>query len=387
MKPLPSPTPEKIRSTEAPENKRVVVEAQTRLPTEHGLFDVRLFHFDESPAEHLALVHGDLGGNEAVLLRVHSECFTGEVLGSMRCECAGQLHYAMDRIVEEGRGVVVYLRQEGRGIGLANKLRAYALQEEGADTVDANRLLGLPDDARKYDAAAAVLRHLGVANVRLMTNNPAKVHALQALGLTVAETIPVLVADNLLARKYLQTKRDRMNHLVPADDACSLNFSRNTLFRKENQMNEIDTRHLQRAFELSAEARHAGDRPFGAVLVAKDGSVLSEGRNTVSTTQDITAHAESAALRDAGARHGLERLQGATMYASGEPCAMCSAAMALAGVKRVLFGLSSPRARELLPPPATSVSLRCADVMKQASYEVEVVGPVLEKEAEGAFSG
>lgn len=151
-------------------------------------------------------------------------------------------------------------------------------------------------------------------------------------------------------------------------------------------MNETDTRHLQRAFELSTQARLAGNRPYGAVLVARDGSVLSEGRNEVHTAQDVTAHAESAALRDAGARHGIAALKDATMFASGEPCAMCSAAMALAGVARVVFGLSSPRARALFPNPGPGVALRCADVMKQASYPVEVVGPVLEDEAAAAFT-
>lgn len=218
MIPLASISPDPPRPVEVSLDGRLVVQAQTRLPTEHGVFEVRLFQFDQEADEHLALVHGDLRGNEPVLVRIHSECFTGEVLGSMRCECAAQLGYAMDAIAKEGRGVVVYLRQEGRGIGLANKLRAYALQEAGADTVDANRLLGLPDDTRKYDAASAMLRHLGVGRVRLMTNNPAKVRALNALGVTVVERIPVLVAANPLARNYLRTKRDRMQHLVPVDD-------------------------------------------------------------------------------------------------------------------------------------------------------------------------
>lgn len=152
-------------------------------------------------------------------------------------------------------------------------------------------------------------------------------------------------------------------------------------------MNETDIRHMRRAFMLSASARVSGNRPYGAVLVAQDGSVLSEGRNEVQSNQDVTAHAESAALREAGGRVGIERLLGATMYASGEPCAMCSAAMALAGVARVVFGLSTPRARELGPAASTGVSLRCADVMGRASYPVEVVGPVLEREAETAFTG
>lgn len=194
----------------------LVVEARTALPTDHGLFDVRLFHFRGKPEEHLAISCGDLAAPGPVAVRVHSECFTGEVLHSRRCECADQLAHALQAIQTLGRGVVVYLRQEGRGIGLANKLRAYALQAHGADTVDANRLLGLPDDARTYDDAAAVLRHLGVGSVRLLTNNPAKARALEALGIPVVERLPVLVANNPLAMAYLETKRDRMEHVVPA---------------------------------------------------------------------------------------------------------------------------------------------------------------------------
>jgi GTP cyclohydrolase II len=194
---------------------RLVVEAMTPLPTEHGLFDVRLFRFDGGTEDHLAISCGDLAGAEPVPVRIHSECFTGEVLGSRRCECAAQLAYALEHIQAAGRGVVVYLRQEGRGIGLANKLKAYRLQAEGADTVDANRLLGLPDDARSYEAAAAVLEHLGIERVDLLTNNPAKIRALEALGIEVAGRRPVIVAEDPIARSYLESKRDRMEHLVP----------------------------------------------------------------------------------------------------------------------------------------------------------------------------
>jgi GTP cyclohydrolase II len=195
----------------------LVVEALTELPTEHGTFDLRLFRYGGGSEEHLAISCGDLGGSEPALVRLHSECFTGEVLGSHRCECAQQLGAALQAIRAAGRGVVVYLRQEGRGIGLANKLRAYALQAKGADTVDANRLLGLPDDARTYDQAAALLRHLGVETVRLMTNNPAKARALTELGIAVVDRVPLVVPSHPIARRYLETKRDRMEHLVPLD--------------------------------------------------------------------------------------------------------------------------------------------------------------------------
>jgi GTP cyclohydrolase II len=195
--------------------RRLPRPTKTELPTEHGLFDVRLFHFAGTSQEHLAISLGEPGGDEPLPVRIHSECFTGEVLHSQRCECAAQLSFALETIHRLGRGLVIYLRQEGRGIGLANKLRAYALQAKGADTVDANRLLGLPDDARTYDAAAAVLRHLNVKAVRLLTNNPAKGRALEALGISVAERLPVLVASNPIAARYLETKRDRMEHDVP----------------------------------------------------------------------------------------------------------------------------------------------------------------------------
>ena len=194
---------------------RVRFAADARLPSRFGDFRVFAFECLEDGQDYGVVVQGDVVGAENVPVRLHSECFTGEVLHSQRCECAGQLEYALDAVNAAGRGVVVYLRQEGRGIGLANKLRAYALQAMGADTVDANRLLGLPDDARRYDAAAAILKHLGVKSVRLLTNNPAKARALEALGIHVAQTLPVLVASNPIALSYLRTKGERMEHVVP----------------------------------------------------------------------------------------------------------------------------------------------------------------------------
>ncbi len=180
------------------------------------MFDVRLFRFHGGPEEHLAISCGRLAGDDPLPVRIHSECFTGEVLKSEKCDCAAQLSHAFETFQRQGRGLVIYLRQEGRGIGLANKLRAYALQNAGADTVDANRLLGLPDDGRRYDAAAAVLHHLGVGSVRLMTNNPSKIRSLEALGIEVAERVPIVVPKSALAEEYLRAKRDRMGHEVPA---------------------------------------------------------------------------------------------------------------------------------------------------------------------------
>lgn len=189
--------------------------ARAELPTEHGTFEALVFTTGDDPREHVALVHGEVKGGERVAVRVHSECLTGEAFGSLKCDCGAQLDSAMREVVKRGRGVVLYLRQEGRGIGLANKIRAYALQAQGADTVDANRLLGLPDDARTYEAAAAALHHLGIRSIELITNNPAKVEALESLGVQVAARLPSLVPVGEHARRYLDVKRQRMRHLLP----------------------------------------------------------------------------------------------------------------------------------------------------------------------------
>ncbi len=203
--------------------------ASAPLPTRFGPFNAHIFRcVGEGGAEkeHVAMVFGEIEGGENVPVRVHSECLTGEVLGSLKCDCKEQLDAALAEVARRGGGAVLYLRQEGRGIGLANKIRAYALQSHGHDTVDANRLLGLPDDARKYDVAADMLRYFGVQSVRLMTNNPEKVSALRALGIEVTSRMPVIVAPNPFSAAYLETKRARMAHelpaqpITPADDAA-----------------------------------------------------------------------------------------------------------------------------------------------------------------------
>ncbi len=190
--------------------------AQTRLPTKHGEFTAYGYRITIDDSEHVALVYGDISGEEPVLTRVHSECLTGDVFGSHRCDCGPQLNEAMAQIVAAGRGVVVYLRgHEGRGIGLVAKLQAYALQDGGRDTVDANLDLGLPADGRHYGAATQILRNLDVSSVRLLTNNPDKTTSLESYGVTVAETVPLAIhptEDNI---GYLRTKRDRMGHLLP----------------------------------------------------------------------------------------------------------------------------------------------------------------------------
>ncbi|GGQ32169.1 bifunctional 3,4-dihydroxy-2-butanone-4-phosphate synthase/GTP cyclohydrolase II [Streptomyces roseolilacinus] len=191
-------------------------EAEVRLPTAYGDFTAYGYRSTADGVEHVALVHGDLGDGEDVLVRVHSECLTGDVFHSLRCDCGPQLHAAMDRITEAGRGVVVYLRgHEGRGIGLLSKLRAYELQERGRDTLDANLELGLPADARDYAAGARMLADLGVRSVRLMTNNPEKTAALVHHGLTVAGREPMPVQAGEHNGRYLRTKRDRMGHDLP----------------------------------------------------------------------------------------------------------------------------------------------------------------------------
>ncbi len=193
-------------------------EAVTRLPTEHGDFRAHGYRAADG-VEHIALVAGDLGDGDDVLVRMHSECLTGDVFGSQRCDCGPQLAASLERIAAEGRGVVVYLRgHEGRGIGLLHKLRAYELQERGRDTLDANLELGLPADARDYGAGARILTDLGVRSLRLMTNNPGKADALAAHGLRVTrEAVPVRAGEHNV--RYLRTKRDRMGHDLPWLDA------------------------------------------------------------------------------------------------------------------------------------------------------------------------
>ncbi len=179
----------------------------------HGLLDSLLGQ------EHVALSMGPIDDSEPVLTRVHSACLTGDTLFSLRCDCGPQLQGGLRAIATAGRGVLLYLRQEGRGIGLINKIRAYALQESGADTVEANRLLGLPDDARDYAIAADLLTHLGVRRVRLLTNNPAKVEALTRLGIEVTERVSLRIAANRHNVGYLQTKKRRMGHYLDSDPA------------------------------------------------------------------------------------------------------------------------------------------------------------------------
>jgi GTP cyclohydrolase II len=194
--------------------------AHSRLPTEFGEFQVLAYRTDGGQ-EHLALVAGDLTGEPPPLVRLHSECLTGDALFSQRCDCGPQLHAALGCIAEVQRGVLVYLRQEGRGIGLINKIRAYALQDVGLDTVDANHQLGFVADGRDYAPAAHILRDLGVSHIRLLTNNPRKIVALEEGGIAIVERLPLVVGETPHNRGYLRTKRKRLGHLLPPAPADS----------------------------------------------------------------------------------------------------------------------------------------------------------------------
>lgn len=194
--------------------------AETKLPTRYGVFRAIAYKSDIDPDEHLALIMGDITTEEPVLLRAHSECCTGDVFGSLRCDCGEQLNLALQAIAKEGRGILIYMRQEGRGIGFHNKLRAYALQDSGLDTVEANISLGFAPDPRDYGIGAQIMADLGLNKIRLLTNNPKKRVGLEGYGLEVVETVPIVVTPNPYNLHYLETKRDKLGHLyeIPTAD-------------------------------------------------------------------------------------------------------------------------------------------------------------------------
>ncbi len=187
--------------------------ATSQLPTPHGIFAMHGFQDETTGKEHIALTMGDVSDGKPVLGRVHSECLTGDALFSIRCDCGAQLEAAMKAIAAEGRGVILYLRQEGRGIGLLNKIKAYELQDQGADTVEANERLGFEPDMRKYDMCTVMLQHLGITKMRLMTNNPRKVEALRNIDIDVVERIPLQTGMNPHNERYLATKVGKLGHL------------------------------------------------------------------------------------------------------------------------------------------------------------------------------
>jgi GTP cyclohydrolase II len=188
--------------------------ASSNLPTTWGEFTLHGFEDADTQQEHIALTMGDVANGEPVLARIHSECLTGDVLHSLRCDCGAQLHAAMQAIADEGRGLLLYLRQEGRGIGLMNKIRAYHLQDQGADTVEANQQLGFDADLRQYDMLTTMLKHLNISKLRLMTNNPRKLAALESAGIHIEERLPLQVGENPHNRQYLATKTQKLGHLL-----------------------------------------------------------------------------------------------------------------------------------------------------------------------------
>ncbi len=191
---------------------------EAKLPTKFGEFTVMAYRSSIDKTEHVAMVKGDISGNEPVLVRVHSECLTGDVFKSFRCDCGEQFELAMHRINKEGRGVFLYMRQEGRGIGLHNKLKAYALQDQGMDTVEANIALGFPADLRDYGIGAQILADIGLHNIKLLTNNPKKIVGLESYGLKVVESVPLLATPNSYNKRYLETKKKKLGHILDMEE-------------------------------------------------------------------------------------------------------------------------------------------------------------------------
>ena len=195
-------------------DKLVSIAAETKLPTKFGEFRIIIFKNEVDHKEHLMIVKGDVRGKSDVLMRIHSECLTGDVFGSHRCDCGEQLENALRCIEEQGEGIVIYMRQEGRGIGLTNKIKAYTLQDQGYDTVEANVKLGFPPDMREYSLAAQMLRELDVKSVKLLTNNPEKKEDLERWGITVSKRVPIVIKANSINAKYLNTKKEKMRHML-----------------------------------------------------------------------------------------------------------------------------------------------------------------------------
>ena len=258
-------------------NQDLTVEAltDTRIPTVDGTYRLKLFSNSLDEKDHMALVYGDIDQEEDVLVRVHSECFTGDVIGSLRCDCGEQLNTSMRMIAQEGAGIVLYLRQEGRGIGLLDKMRAYELQDEGYDTVEANLMLGHQADERDYSIGARMLDNLGVGTVRLLTNNPEKIESLQECGITVSERVPLQSHMNRHNTDYLQTKVDRMRHLLDVGP-------------REGVRSNSHSTGMQVLLERAAEHYELTGRPFVTLSYAQslDGSIAAEPSTPLAISND-----------------------------------------------------------------------------------------------------
>lgn len=202
-----------LNSSKGPPRPAIERTLEAQLPSRFGHFRIIGYRCSDTEDDHLAIIKGDVLGQENVLVRVHSECLTGDALGSMRCDCGEQLRTALRRLEAEKRGAILYMRQEGRGIGLSNKVRAYHLQDHGIDTVTANIILGFEADARSYETAACIINDLGIRSVRLMTNNPAKLRELTKLGIRISERVPIIVDPNEVNEYYLRTKQEKLGHL------------------------------------------------------------------------------------------------------------------------------------------------------------------------------
>lgn len=263
----------------------------TRIPTIDGEFTLSLYENSADDKDHLALIYGDVEGEEDVLVRIHSECFTGDVLGSLRCDCGEQLNASMHRISEEGAGVLLYLRQEGRGIGLLNKLRAYDLQDEGYDTVEANRILGHGADERDYTIGAQILRDLNISSIRLLTNNPEKIESLEADGISVRNRVPLEPHLNRHNTEYLQTKVERMRHLL---ELGPLNDGQrdNTHGTDVQALHQRATNHFQRTGHPFVTLTYA--QSLDGSIAAPDGSPMA-----ISGTESMTFTHRLRAVHDA----------------------------------------------------------------------------------------
>lgn len=232
--------------------------AVAKLPTKVGIFDIHAYRSLVDGQEHVALVKGEVAGHDNVLVRLHSECLTGDVFGSLRCDCGPQLMEALRRIEEESRGVLLYIRQEGRGIGLGNKIKAYRLQDHGLDTVEANQRLGFKEDLRDYGVGAQILKDLGLTTVRLLTNNPKKVWGLEGYGLTIAEQIPLTIKPNPYNYAYLKTKREKLGHKL--DEIFETEEDSTRAKHGSNAEGSLDTKGRKKAFDIEQVASHFDHR-------------------------------------------------------------------------------------------------------------------------------